>query len=530
MSSEGVERRFATILATDVVSYSTHMRQDEESTLARLKSGQDLIAKTAAKHNGRVFGAAGDSVLAEFSSPVEAVRAAVAIQQAISARNNSTPEQQPMQFRIGINLGDVMVEGDNLYGDGVNIAARIEGLAKPGGIAVAEHVRTYVRNKVDFDFEDLGSHKVKNIDERVRAFKVLFATPAATAPERSSRLENPVTVRPVKSAPSRMPVGESAEALRVAAESYTDMPGLEITMRRAMKVIDRSPQLQEGAGLPWFVFLGSEAAGIPGILRSLISDSPFPPPEPPPPSGETVYWDWWFFAKYVAVRGGPGFVGGMAEQERVGAWLAALRLLKRQRPEMPLNGVVLCVSQRLLLGDAQERRDHTFHLRRLLDAAGAELGLDVPVYFVVTRLESLPGFDAFMDSLPPGTKDQALGLLIDDPRQFGGGEVDRGQAIRPMFERMKSLRLGILRREARTNVRRGVFEFGQSFAQLESAIHIVAGLLAERNVLQHPVMLRGIFFVGDGKNTAFMRDFFDRFLVQDHGLLHHWNATESLSA
>ncbi len=527
MNSDGVERRFAAILATDVVGYSAHMRKDEESTLARLKVGQDLIAEATAQHHGRVFGAAGDAVLAEFASPVEAVRAAVAIQQAIAAQNNAASEQHQMLFRIGINLGDVMVDGDNLYGDGVNVAARLEGLADPGGIAVAEHVRTYVRNKVDFDFEDLGSHKVKNIDEAVRVFKVLFSMPATTTPEPVIRFGNATATSIAPSAmPARSPDGENTEALRAAAEGYTDIPGLEITMRRAMKVIDRSPQLQGGARLPWFFFLGNEGAGVRELLNAAISDSPLPPPEPPQP-GETVNWDWWFFAKQIAIRGAPGFVGGLAEQERMGAWLAALRLLKKQRPEMPVNGFVVCVSDRLLLGNEQERRDHSFHLRRLLESAGAELALSVPVYLLVTRLDNLPGFDAFIKSLPPGVENQGLGLLIDDPVSFGGSADDRAKAIRPMFERMKSLRHGILRREARATSRRGVFDFGQDFARLEDAINTVAGLLTERNALQHPIMLRGIFCVGGGNGAAFTKDFFNRFLVQDHGLLQHWNAKRS---
>ena len=178
----------------------------------------------------------------------------------------------------------------------------------------------------------------------------------------------------------------------------------------------------------------------------------------------------------------------------------------------------------MLLGDREERRDHCYRLWRLLDAAGAELGLGVPVYLVVTRLDDLPGFDAFMKSLPTGAEDQVLGLLIDDPDRFGGSDEERARLIRPMFERMSSLRLGILRRQERAGERRGVFEFAQHFAELEEAINTMAGLLAERNVMQHPVMVRGIFCVGGGNGAAFTRDFFSRFLLQDHGLLHHWNA------
>ena len=155
------------------------------------------------------------------------------------------------------------------------------------------------------------------------------------------------TGRPGVASAVPLTASENTEALRAAAESYTDNPGLDLAMRRAMKVIDRSPGLQGGADLPWSFFLGSDAAGVRELLNALISDSPFPPPEPPQ-KGDTINWDWWFFAKQIVVRGGPGFVGDVAEEERMGAWLAGLRLLKRQRPDMPLNGFVLCVSQRLL--------------------------------------------------------------------------------------------------------------------------------------------------------------------------------------
>ncbi len=167
-----MERRLAAILAADVVGYSRLMGADEEATLATLNAYREVIDRLVMGLHGRVFGSAGDSVIAEFASPVEAVRCAVEIQQEIEARNANLAEDRRMRFRIGVNLGDVMAEGDNLFGDGVNVAARLESLAKPGGICVRRNVRNQVRDKLDLGFEDLGEVKVKNIARPIRIFYV----------------------------------------------------------------------------------------------------------------------------------------------------------------------------------------------------------------------------------------------------------------------------------------------------------------------------------------------------------------------
>ena len=142
MVEERVQRRLAAILAADVVGYSRLMGEDEEGTLATLKSYRGVIDELIETHDGRVFGGAGDSVIAEFASPVEAVRCATEIQLKVDERNADVPDTRRMRFRIGVNLGDVMVEGDNLYGDGVNVAARLEGIAEPGGISVSRPFST----------------------------------------------------------------------------------------------------------------------------------------------------------------------------------------------------------------------------------------------------------------------------------------------------------------------------------------------------------------------------------------------------
>ena len=136
MAKDRAERRLTTILAADVVGYSRLMGDDEEATLASLTTCREVIGERVAAHRGRVFGGAGDSLVAEFASPVEAVRCALEIQQNLEARNVELSEDRRMRFRIGINLGDIMAVGDDLLGDGVNVAARLEALAEPGGVAV----------------------------------------------------------------------------------------------------------------------------------------------------------------------------------------------------------------------------------------------------------------------------------------------------------------------------------------------------------------------------------------------------------
>ena len=173
-----MERRLAAILAADVVGYSRLMGADEEATLATLNAYRQVIDGLIADHHGRVFGSAGDSVIAEFASPVEAVRCAVEVQQGLEKRNADLPEKRRMYFRIGVNLGDVMVEGDNLLGDGVNVAARLEGLAAPGGVSISGSVYEQVKNKVDVDFDFLGKQEVKNIAEPVPVFRVQLETRA----------------------------------------------------------------------------------------------------------------------------------------------------------------------------------------------------------------------------------------------------------------------------------------------------------------------------------------------------------------
>ena len=163
-----VQRRLAAILAADVAGYSRLMGEDEEGTLATLTAHlKELIEPCIAEHRGRVVKTTGDGLLAEFASVVDAVRRAVAFQEGMRERNSDTSDGPRIVFRIGVNLGDVIVQDDDVYGDGVNVTARLEGLAEPGGVVVSGMVHEAVKAKLDFGFDDLGPQEVKNIVEPV---------------------------------------------------------------------------------------------------------------------------------------------------------------------------------------------------------------------------------------------------------------------------------------------------------------------------------------------------------------------------
>ena len=181
MSEERIQRRLAAILAADVVGYSRLMEVDEAGTLATLKARRKAVLEPlVTKHQGRVFKVSGDGVLVEFASAVNAVQCAVDLQQASPLANGRSPEDRHIVLRIGVNLGDVMVEGSDLYGDGVNIAARLEALAEPGGVLVSGTAHDHIKSKIKVGFDDLGPQNLKNIAEPVRAYRV-SATPAAAS-------------------------------------------------------------------------------------------------------------------------------------------------------------------------------------------------------------------------------------------------------------------------------------------------------------------------------------------------------------
>src|SRR5580693_1530232 len=168
-----VERRLAAILAADVAGYSRLMGLDEVGTARILREHRAISDGLVAKHGGRIVKTTGDGVLLEFPSVVDAVECAVAVQAVMAERNDGIPQDKRMLFRIGINLGDILIEGDDILGDGVNIAARLEGIAEPGGICISSSAYEQVRGKVAVEFSDLGEQSLKNITRPVRAYAVV---------------------------------------------------------------------------------------------------------------------------------------------------------------------------------------------------------------------------------------------------------------------------------------------------------------------------------------------------------------------
>src|SRR5512136_230442 len=179
MVTEGFKRKLTAVFSADVVGYSRLMGEDETGTLRTLEIYKGVMSDLIRQHRGRVVDSPGDNVLAEFASVVDAVQCAVAVQKELQARNTELAENRRMQFRIGINLGDVIEEEERIYGDGVNIAARLEGLAEAGGICISGTAFDHVRNRVSVGYLYLGKQTVKNIPDPVRAYKVLMGPGAA---------------------------------------------------------------------------------------------------------------------------------------------------------------------------------------------------------------------------------------------------------------------------------------------------------------------------------------------------------------
>ena len=179
MNEERAKRKLSGILSADAVGYSRLMQEDEASTIRNLEDSKRLMSELIEQFKGRVVDAPGDNLLAEFGSVVDATECAVKIQQELKAKNADLPDNRRMEFRIGVNLGDVVEEAERIYGDGVNIAARLEGLSEPGGICISRTAYDHVKNKLKLGYEYLGEHSVKNIAEPVRVYRVLMEPEAA---------------------------------------------------------------------------------------------------------------------------------------------------------------------------------------------------------------------------------------------------------------------------------------------------------------------------------------------------------------
>ncbi|RWE57334.1 adenylate/guanylate cyclase domain-containing protein [Mesorhizobium sp.] len=235
MSDERIQRRLAAVMAADVVGYSRLMEKDEAGTLAALKSRRkQVLQPLVARHNGRVFKVTGDGVMVEFASAVNALQCAMDVQHAMATANSALPEKLQIVLRIGVNLGDVMVEGSDLYGDGVNIASRLETIAEPGGILISGTVYDHVRNKINVGFDDLGAQTLKNIAVPVRIYRVSSMPPVVISTSKAITDKPSIAVLPFTNMSSDPEQEYFADGL--AEDLITDLskvPGLLVIARNS---------------------------------------------------------------------------------------------------------------------------------------------------------------------------------------------------------------------------------------------------------------------------------------------------------
>src|SRR2546426_3109449 len=241
-----MKRKLAAIFSTDVQGYSRLMGEDEAATVRTITAYRELMTTLIQQHRGRVVDSPGDNLLAEFASVVEAVQCAVAIQRELKTRNAALPLQRRMEFRIGINLGDVIAEGERIYGDGVNIAARLEGRAEAGGLCISGTVYDQIKTRLALGYEDLGAQAVKNIAEPVRAYRVQL-TPEAAVP--AVREQGERTVGEV----GRLLPQKEGTARRVLALSWRQgalaLVGLLLLLGGGVTVWQRSVRPSSPAGM-----------------------------------------------------------------------------------------------------------------------------------------------------------------------------------------------------------------------------------------------------------------------------------------
>jgi class 3 adenylate cyclase len=272
-----LDRKLVAILAADIEGYSRQMERDEAGTLAILSSHRLIVDELIASHNGRITGTAGDSVLAEFASVVDALDCALKIQDRLAEANANLPSDDRLMFRIGINVGDVMLKDGDIFGDGVNIAARLESLATPGGVCISRGVRDHVRKMDRYAFEDLGEQSVKNIAQPIRAFRVRLSD--APPADEDERPREPA----ISPEPDRISV-PTPPATPVAGDS----PEFELAFWESIK--DSQDPAEFAAYLDKYPH-GTFAALAETRRTALTKEDASAPKEPEVDPIELAYWD-----------------------------------------------------------------------------------------------------------------------------------------------------------------------------------------------------------------------------------------------
>jgi len=304
---------------------------------------------------------------------------------------------------------------------------------------------------------------------------------------------------------------------------------MSAAIQKAKRTIQRSPELVDIRGrggrnslyrVPWMLFLGEAEADVHGLLRAASTSSPFPAPAGA--DGEAI-WRWWFFKSLIAIETSPRIVCDASARTERGLWYQALMQLASERDQLPLNGIVACIGARSLLGNADALKNAGMRLRRLIDEAMEHLQVQLPVYVMVTGLQTLPGYAAFRAALPVEVFAQAMGWRLPENETVSADTSAKFDGLfAPVAERLHALRLTALAAQHEVKGRRGVFEFVQSISRLQGGLRRFIGLLLEDNPFQRTPRWRGLYFAGGpGANTpagAFVADLFTRFLPADQPL------------
>lgn len=294
----------------------------------------------------------------------------------------------------------------------------------------------------------------------------------------------------------------------------------------AKRTIARSPDMDKGRAplyrIPWMMFIGDQAADVDGLLRAACDVSPFPPPERESMDADDV-WRWWFFKSMIAIEMHPRVVCDNSARLDRGLWYQSLMKLADEREKLPLNGIVVAVAAQTLMGPADALKDTATRLRRLVDEAMEHLQVQMPVYFVVSGMDRLPGYAEARATLPAEAFSQALGHRFADNEVVSAASSKRIQdVIQPIEDRLHALRMTAMRAQATAHSRRAMFDFIESLREAGQGLSLFVTLMLEDNPFQRTPRWRGLYFAGSADSAhrggAFIADLFTRFLPSDQSL------------
>ena len=294
----------------------------------------------------------------------------------------------------------------------------------------------------------------------------------------------------------------------------------------AKRTIARSPEMDKGRNplyrIPWLLFVGDQAADVDGLLRAGCEVSPFPPPDKDEMDADDV-WRWWFFKSMIGIEMHPRVVADTNARLDRGLWYQALMKLADEREKLPLNGIVVAVAAQTLLGPADALKSTATRLRRLVDEAMEHLQVQMPVYFVVSGLDRLPGYAQVRATLPAEAFAQAVGHRFADNEVLSAASSGRiDDILKPIEDRLHALRMTALRAQATPTQRRAVFDFVESLRQAQQGLSLFVTLMLEDNPFQRTPRWRGLYFAGSAdaahRGGAFVADLFTRFLPSDQPL------------